>query len=250
MIATENLTPLDELINVKHKFISLRDVIRTIESIYDMRHEDIAEWLIMKLCVMNKILTVESKGIAGAIDKYSEDEDNVILIQMLSDVIVYGEDVIEPYFNQMRCEDDDVTPYEMFRYVGFMREDIEKITGITFNIGFFSDDYEDEDEDYESDNELHQTEEDNNIIAMWENTYGMETAKKFIAGLAIAIAANDKRYQRKDGLNKSAVVRVAENALNKYGGFIGVSDRQLTALISESLKSAPKLKDYTDSEQP
>ncbi|EAW2933296.1 hypothetical protein MLB55_005758 [Salmonella enterica] len=248
MIATENLTPLDELINVKHKFISLRDVIRTIESIYDMRHEDIAEWLIMKLCVMNKILTVESKGIAGAIDKYSEDEDNVILIQMLSDVIVYGEDVIEPYFNQMGYEDDNVTPYEMFRYVGFMREDIEKITGITFDIGFFSDDYEDE--DYESDSELHQTEEDNNIIAMWENTYGMETARKIIAGLAIVIAANDKRYQRKDGLNKSAVVRVAENALNKYGGFIGVSDRQLTALISESLKSAPKLKDYTDSEQP
>lgn len=250
MIATENLTPLDELINVKHKFISLRDVIRTIESIYDMRHEDIAEWLIMKLCVMNKILTVESKGIAGAIDKYSEDEDNVILIQMLSDVIVYGEDVIEPYFNQMGYEDDNVTPYEMFRYVGFMREDIEKITGITFDIGFFSDDYEDEDEDYESDSELHQTEEDNNIIAMWENTYGMKTARKIIAGLAIAIAANDKRYQRKDGLNKSAVVRLAENALIKYDGFIGVSGRQLTGLISEALKHAPKLKDYTDSEQP
>ncbi|EHI7337535.1 hypothetical protein V0N18_004348 [Salmonella enterica] len=250
MIATENLTPLDELINVKHKFISLRDVIRTIESIYDMRHEDIAEWLIMKLCVMNKILTVESKGIAGAIDKYSEDEDNVILIQMLSDVIVYGEDVIEPYFNQMRCEDDDVTPYEMFRYVGFMREDIEKITGITFNIGFFSDDYEDEDEDYESDNEPHQTEEDNNIIAMWENIYGMETANKLIAGLAIANAANDKKYQRKDGLNKSAVVRLAENSLIKYGGFIDVSGRQLTGLISKALKYAPKLKDDTDSEQP
>ncbi|ATI93390.1 hypothetical protein H0K13_004874 [Salmonella enterica] len=75
----------------------------------------------------------------------------------------------------------------------------------------------------------------------------METAKKFIAGLAIAIAANDKRYQRKDGFNKSAVARLAESALLKYGVSIGVSDRQLTELISEALKCAPKLK---DSEQP
>ncbi|HCL5065926.1 TPA: hypothetical protein N2E80_005440 [Salmonella enterica] len=86
--------------------------------------------------------------------------------------------------------------------------------------------------------------------AVWENTHGMETAKKFIAGLAIANAMNDKRCQRKDGLNKSAVARVAENALLKYGVSIGVSDRQLTELISEALKCTPKLKDYTDSEQP
>ncbi|ATI93610.1 hypothetical protein CGA23_27060 (plasmid) [Salmonella enterica subsp. enterica] len=74
----------------------------------------------------------------------------------------------------------------------------------------------------------------------------METAKKLCRS-AIAIAANDKRYQRKDGFNKSAVARLAESALLKYGVSIGVSDRQLTELISEALKCAPKLK---DSEQP
>ncbi|EAB2722587.1 hypothetical protein GUN64_001189 [Salmonella enterica] len=248
MITTENLTPLDELINVKHEFISLRDVIRTVESVYGMRYEDIAEWLIMKLCIRNKILTVESKGIAGAIDKYSEGEDNVILIQMLSDVMVYGEDVMEPYFNQMGYENEDVTPYEMFQYIGFMREDIEKITGITFDIGFFSDNYEDE--YYESDSEPHKTAEDNNIVAMWDNKYGMKTALKIIAGLSIAIAGNDKRYQRKGGLNKSAVSRLATNGLAKYGGSVGVSDRRMTELIGEALKYVPDLKGGADGGQP
>ncbi|EAW0463513.1 hypothetical protein [Salmonella enterica] len=107
-----------------------------------------------------------------------------------------------------------------------------------------------DDEYHHADNSVSDINNDPSPPAVWENTHGMETAKKFIAGLAIAIAANDKRYQRKDGFNKSAVARLAESALLKYGVSIGVSDRQLTELISEALKCAPKLKDYTDSEQP
>ncbi|HCL5065928.1 TPA: hypothetical protein N2E80_005442 [Salmonella enterica] len=107
-----------------------------------------------------------------------------------------------------------------------------------------------DDEFHHADNSVSDINNDPSPPAVWENTHGMETAKKFIAGLAIAIAANDKRYQRKDGFNKSAVARLAESALLKYGVSIGVSDRQLTELISEALKCAPKLKDYTDSEQP
>ncbi|EAQ6632191.1 hypothetical protein H0K13_004796 [Salmonella enterica] len=104
-----------------------------------------------------------------------------------------------------------------------------------------------DDEYHHADNSVSDINNDLSPPAVWENTHGMETAKKFIAGLAIAIAANDKRYQRKDGFNKSAVARLAESALLKYGVSIGVSDRQLTELISEALKCAPKLK---DSEQP
>ncbi|EFS1346143.1 hypothetical protein MPS29_002888 [Salmonella enterica] len=100
-----------------------------------------------------------------------------------------------------------------------------------------------------NDNPVSDINNDPSPPAVWENTHGMETAKKFIAGLAIAIAANDKRYQRKGGLNKSAIARLAENAMLKYGGSVGVSGRQLTELIGEALKYAPELKDDADGKQ-
>ncbi|EDW2056386.1 hypothetical protein S518_004259 [Salmonella enterica subsp. enterica] len=250
MATAEKLTPLDELINVKNEFISLRDVIRTIECIYDMRHEDIAEWLIMRLCIRNKILTVESKGIAGAFEKFSEDKDNVILIQMLGDVIIYGEDVMEPYFKLMGYDANDVTPYEEFRYVGFIREELEKITGIKFDIGFFCDneDYDEEDL-FASSDELYQATEVKESIAKWEETYGIETALMLYAGAAITLAKNDPKYRRGGKLNKSQVIRSVESSLAAYGGAFGVGNKQLSNLTEKALTlAAPKLTDdVTDS---
>lgn len=244
--AEKQLSPLEELMAIHGKFISLREMVEQIKRRYpSMTCGQVALWLVNKL--------------EGLDDYHRRDFQVEKLMRghkhdLLKGVAKHGADV-------MACNID-------FDEICVRREDAERKLNIEFPVmaeflppvlavndcTYQNDEYNHADNEEPSPeitvNTVHEINDNLSPPAVWENTHGMETAKKFIAGLAIAIAANDKRYQRKDGLNKSAVVRVAENALNKYGGFIGVSDRQLTALISESLKSAPKLKDYTDSEQP
>ncbi|EGE4648913.1 hypothetical protein AIT14_000860 [Salmonella enterica subsp. arizonae serovar 41:z4,z23:- str. 01-0089] len=232
MATTEKLTPLEELTIFRGEgiFIPLGEVCETIQNRYGMNRNQVAEWLYCKLCTQNHVELVREKAGSSPLNPMRE---------LVPDD--YGVKRLEQYLINY------VNGSPLVMGCGFIRHDLEKVLGVKFPFQKAS--YQD-DEYHHADNSVSDINNDLSPPAVWENTHGMETARKIIAGLAIANAANDKRFQRKDGLNKSAVVRVAENALNKYGGFIGVSDRQLTALISESLKSAPKLKDYTDSEQP
>lgn len=234
--AEKQLSPLEELIAIHGKFISLREMVEQIKRRYpSMTCGQVALWLVNKL--------------EGLDDYHRRDFQVEKLMRghkhdLLKGVAKHGAEVMNNN-NQ-------------FDEICVRREDAERKLNIEFPVMAeflppvltVNDCTYQDDEYHHADNSVSDINNDLSPPAVWENTHGMETARKIIAGLAIANAANDKRFQRKDGLNKSAVVRVAENALNKYGGFIGVSDRQLTALISESLKSAPKLKDYTDSEQP
>ncbi|EDV2893246.1 hypothetical protein CSM99_003665 [Salmonella enterica subsp. diarizonae] len=244
--AEKQLSPLEELIAMYGEYISLRELVEQIKRRYPvMTYEQAALWLINK---------------SGGLDDYRRRDFQVGKLMrghkhdLLKSVAKHGADV-------MTCNID-------FDEICVRREDAERKLNIEFPVmaeflppvlavndcTYQDDEYNHADNEEPSPeitvNTVHEINDNLSPPAVWENTHGMETAKKFIAGLAIAIAANDKRYQRKDGFNKSAVARLAESALLKYGVSIGVSDRQLTALISESLKSAPKLKDYTDSEQP
>lgn len=234
--AEKQLSPLEELIAIHGKFISLREMVEQIKRRYpSMTCGQVALWLVNKL--------------EGLDDYHRRDFQVEKLMRghkhdLLKGVAKHGAEVMNNN-NQ-------------FDEICVRREDAEGKLNIEFPVmaEFFppvltvNDCTYQDDEYHHADNSVSDINNDISPPAVWENTHGMETANKLIAGLAIANAINDKRCQRKDGLNKSAVARVAENALLKYGGSIGVSDRQLTALISEALKCAPKLKDYTDSEQP
>lgn len=244
--AEKQLSPLEELIKIHGEYISLREMVEQIKRRYpSMTYGQVALWLINK---------------SGGLDDYRRRDFQVEKLMrghkhdLLKGVAKHGVDV-------MTCNID-------FDEICVRREDAERKLNIklpvmpeflppvlTVNDCTYQDD-----EYHHADNEepspeitvntVHEINDNLSPPAVWENTYGMETANKLIAGLAIANAMNDKRCQRKDGLNKSAVARVAESALIKYGGFIGVTGRQLTGLISEALKYAPKLKDDADSEQP
>lgn len=234
--AEKQLSPLEELIAIHGKFISLREMVEQIKRRYsDMTYGQVALWLINK---------------TGGLDEYHRCDFQVEKSMrerrkgLLQNVVKHGAEVMNNN-NQ-------------FDEICVRRENAERILSTEFPVMAeflppllaVNDCTYQDDEYHHADNSVSDINNDISPPAVWENTHGMETANKLIAGLAIANAINDKRCQRKDGLNKSAVARVAGNALLKYGGSIGVSDRQLTALISEALKCAPKLKDYTDSEQP
>ncbi|EBW6019258.1 hypothetical protein JHW06_003101 [Salmonella enterica subsp. enterica serovar Infantis] len=242
MATTEKLTPLEELTIFRGEgiFIPLGEVCETIQNKYGMNRNQVAEWLYCKLCTQNHVELVREKAGSSPLNPMRE---------LVPDD--YGVKRLEQYLINY------VNGSPLVMGCGFIRHDLEKVLGVKFPFQTAS--YQD-DEYHHADNENLTPETNDNFIsdinndlsppAVWENTHGMETANKLIAGLAIANAMNDKRCQRKDGLNKSAVARVAESALIKYGGFIGVTGRQLTGLISEALKYAPELKDDADSEQP
>lgn len=244
--AEKQLSPLEELIAIHGKFISLREMVEQIKRRYsNMTYGQVALWLINK---------------SGGLDEYHRRDFQAKRLasgmkqDLLNSVVKHGAEVMN---NNNQLDEFCVRREDAERKLNIklpvMAEFLPPV--LTVNDCTYQDD-----EYHHADNEepspeitvntVHEINDNLSPPAVWENTHGMETANKLIAGLAIANAMNDKRCQRKDGLNKSAVVRVAENALTKYGGFIGVSDRQLTGLISEALKHAPELKDYTDSEQP
>ncbi|EAV1937094.1 hypothetical protein FHE25_22220 [Salmonella enterica] len=234
--AEKQLSPLEELIAIHGKFISLREMVEQIKRRYpSMTCGQVALWLVNKL--------------EGLDDYHRRDFQVEKLMRghkhdLLKGVAKHGAEVMNNnnQFDEICVRREDAEGKLNIEFP-VMAEFLPPV--LTVNDCTYQDD-----EYHHADNSVSDINNDISPPAVWENTHGMETANKLIAGLAIANAINDKRCQRKDGLNKSAVARVAENALLKYGGSIGVSDRQLTALISEALKCAPKLKDYTDSEQP
>ncbi|ECD5833178.1 hypothetical protein E1664_18805 [Salmonella enterica subsp. enterica serovar Newport] len=234
--AEKQLSPLEELMAIHGKFISLRELVEQIKRRYpSMTCGQVALWLVNKL--------------EGLDDYHRRDFQVKKLMRghkhdLLKSVTKHGAEVMNNnnQFDEICVRREDAEGKLNIEFP-VMPEFLPPV--LTVNDCTYQDD-----EYHHADNSVSDINNDPSPPAVWENTHGMETAKKFIAGLAIAIAANDKRYQRKDGFNKSAVARLAESALLKYGVSIGVSDRQLTELISEALKSAPKLKDYTDSEQP
>ncbi|ECW2473577.1 hypothetical protein DOW47_09030 [Salmonella enterica subsp. enterica serovar Florida] len=237
--AEKQLSPLEELIAIHGEYISLRELVEQVKRRCPvMTYEQVALWLTNKLRGLREYRRCDFQ-VERLMGGWGQ-----VLQGLLSSVVKHGAEAMnsDGQFDEICIRKEDAEGKLNIEFP-VMAEFLPPV--LTVNDCTYQDD-----EYHHADNSVSDINNDPSPPAVWENTHGMETAKKFIAGLAIAIAANDKRYQRKDGLNKSAVVRVAENALNKYGGFIGVSDRQLTALISESLKSAPKLKDYTDSEQP
>lgn len=234
--AEKQLSPLEELMAIHGKFISLRELVEQIKRRYpSMTCGQVALWLVNKL--------------EGLDDYHRRDFQVEKLMRghkhdLLKGVAKHGAEVMNNnnQFDEICVRREDAEGKLNIEFP-VMPEFLPPV--LTVNDCTYQDD-----EYHHADNSVSDINNDPSPPAVWENTHGMETAKKFIAGLAIAIAANDKRYQRKDGFNKSAVARLAESALLKYGVSIGVSDRQLTELISEALKCAPKLKDYTDSEQP
>ncbi|HAC8235786.1 TPA_asm: hypothetical protein G0G78_03970 [Salmonella enterica] len=244
--AEKQLSPLEELIAIHGKFISLRELVEQIKRRYpSMTCGQVALWLVNK---------------SGGLDDYHRRDFQTKRLaagmkqDLLNSVVKHGAEVMNNnnQFDEICVRREDAER-KLNIELPVMAEFLPSVLVVN-DCAYQDDEYHHADNENltpeTNDNSSSDINNDLSPPAVWENTYGMETANKLIAGLAIANAANDKKYQRKDGLNKSAVARVAENALIKYGGSIGVSDRQLTALISEALKYAPKFKGYTDSEKP
>ncbi|EMF7826047.1 TPA: hypothetical protein ACJCXE_002246 [Yersinia enterocolitica] len=70
----------------------------------------------------------------------------------------------------------------------------------------------------------------------WGSFAGKETALAFIAGMAIALARNNPQCRRGVKMNKTAIARVATQAMLN-AGFRGemVTEKQMSNLISEAL---------------
>ena len=70
----------------------------------------------------------------------------------------------------------------------------------------------------------------------WGGFAGKETALAFIAGMAIALARNNPQCRRGVKMNKTAIARVATQAMLN-AGFSGemVTEKQMSNLISEAL---------------
>lgn len=234
--AEKQLSPLEELMAIHGKFISLRELVEQIKRRYpSMTCGQVALWLVNKL--------------EGFDDYHRRDFQVEKLMRghkhdLLKSVAKHGAEVMNNnnQFDEICVRREDAEGKLNIEFP-VMAEFLPPV--LTVNDCTYQDD-----EYHHADNSVSDINNDPSPPAVWENTHGMETANKLIAGLAIANAANDKRYQRKDGLNKSAAARLAGNTLLKYGVSICVSDRQLTELISAALKCVPKFKGYTDDEQP
>ncbi|EPD0208798.1 hypothetical protein ACR4U3_001417 [Salmonella enterica] len=244
--AEKQLSPLEEMIRSCGKYISLRELMEQIKRRYpSMTCGQVALWLAGKL---------ENYDNYTRSNFHARKLPGGHMQRLLRDIVNHGSDVMNgnSQFDDIcvRRKSAEITLNTELPVMAEFLPSVLVVNDCTYQ----DDEYHHADNEEPSPeitvNTVHEINDNLSSPAVWENTHGMETANKLIAGLAIANAMNDKRCQRKDGLNKSAVVRVAENALNKYGGFIGVSGRQLTGLISEALKCAPKLKDDADSEQP
>ncbi|EAQ9996066.1 hypothetical protein EAP59_09385 [Salmonella enterica] len=254
--AEKQLSPLEELIAIHSEHISLRELVEQIKRRYpSMTCGQVALWL------MNKLQGItEYRRRDFQVEQLTGDWRHGlrVLQGLLSDVVKHGAEAMN---NNGRFDEICVRKKDAEEALNVelpvIAEFLPPVLAVTVDSRTGQND-----ECYiagVADNEnlppettvdsVHEINDNLSPPAVWENTHGMETAKKFIAGLAIAIAANDKRYQRKGGLNKSAVARLAENAMLKYGGSVGVSGRQLTELIGEALKYAPELKDDADGKQ-
>lgn len=96
---TGKLNPLEELQAAKNEFISLREVFDSLtEQFPDASLEELAEWMIKKLCYESHI-QVFMKGIAGKLNIPDRDypfDDNPFLLNLLSRVINNGHDALTP----------------------------------------------------------------------------------------------------------------------------------------------------------
>lgn len=222
----EKLTPLEELMRERGRFISIREAVGTVKARYpEMTYEQVAEWIYRKA----RSLGVVEKTFAG----------------------ITGSAVsTEELFKRIANNGGEVMSGNEYGIKGYYREALEK--ALNMNLPAMRADYQDDDYTGRQKGNTQGIScgavTVNEPPAIWENIHGMETAQKMIAGLVIMNAVNDKRFQRKDGINKSAVARLAANGLAKYGGAFNVSDRQLTELISKTLKHVPKLKDAVNGE--
>ncbi|EDZ5934467.1 hypothetical protein GSB46_005545 [Salmonella enterica] len=243
--AEKQLSPLEELIAIHGEHISLRELVEQIKRRYPvMTYEQVALWLMNKLQGITEYRRRDfqvERLLAGRTQG------------LLSDVVKHGAEALnnDGRFDEICIRKKDAEEALNIE-LPVMAEFLPPVLAVNSHTSQNDECYIAGNENLSpetNDNPVSDIDNDPSPPAVWENTHGMETAKKFIAGLAIAIAANDKRYQRKGGLNKSAIARLAENAMVKYGGSVGVSGRQLTELIGEALKYAPKLKDDADCKQ-
>ncbi|EAP0829032.1 hypothetical protein AIS07_26900 [Salmonella enterica] len=252
--AEKQLSPLEELIAIHSEHISLRELVEQIKRRYpSMTYEQVALWL------MNKLQGItEYRRRDFQVEQLTGDWRHGlrVLQGLLSDVVKHGAEAMN---NNGRFDEICIKKKDAEEALNVELPVIAEFLPPVLAVNSHT---SQNDECYiagVADNEnlppettvdsVHEINDNLSPPAVWENTHGMETAKKFIAGLAIAVAGNDKRYQRKDGLNKSAVARLAANGLAKYGGYVGVSDRRMTELIGEALKYAPELKDDADGKQ-
>lgn len=235
--AEKQLSPLEELIAIHGKFISLREMVEQIKRRYpSMTCGQVALWLVNKL---------------EGLDDYRRRDFQVGKLMrghkhdLLKGVAKHGADV-------MTCNID-------FDEICVRREDAERKLNIEFPVMAeflppvlaVNDCTYQDDEYHHTDNSVSDINNDISPPAVWENTHGMETLLSMFAGLLIAFAKSDKRYQRKGGINKSEMVRLMVNNVRKYGGNLDVTDDQLRKLTGKALKQyAPKFKGYTDDEQP
>lgn len=120
----------------------------------------------------------------------------------------------------------DYTDYDTF---GFKREDIEKLLGFKFPVAQSSC------VKVQGKNIICSDEEDS-LPVEWSTSAGMETAKMFIAGLAVALSKSGSCYRRGGKINKSAVIDAAIKSINEFGVGVTLTDKALRNLLDSALK--------------
>ncbi|EEF5707787.1 hypothetical protein GNM00_13235, partial [Salmonella enterica] len=173
--AEKQLSPLEELMAIHGKFISLRELVEQIKRRYpSMTCGQVALWLVNKL--------------EGFDDYHRRDFQVKKLMRghkhdLLKSVAKHGAEVMNNnnQFDEICVRREDAEGKLNIEFP-VMAEFLPPV--LTVNDCTYQDD-----EYHHADNSVSDINNDLSPPAVWENTHGMETAKKFIAGLAIAIAA-------------------------------------------------------------
>lgn len=243
----KQLSPLEELIAIHGKYISLRELVEQIKRRHpSMTYGQVALWLINK---------------SGGLDEYHRRDFQAKRLaagmkqDLLNSVVKHGAEVMNNnnQFDEICVRREDVER-KLNIELPVMPEFLPPVLAVN-DCAYQDDEYHHADNENlmpeTNDNSISDINNDLSPPAVWENTYGMETLSSMFAGLLIAFAKSDKRYQRKGGINKSETVRLMVNNVRKYGGSLDVTDDQLRKLTGKALKQyAPKFKGYTDDEQP
>lgn len=229
----KKLTPLEELKQMKTRFISLREAIEQVRAKNPgMTQPQAAEWIFAKAITETDIVKHLFAGKTIPATKNG----------IMKHKALKGADWLNTY--------------------GFIRADLERALGMDLSASSLAICHQDNVyveviQNGESDNAAPLPTDvvdnsklpanDENSIEWDMSVAGMKTALNLISGLAAALGKTSETYRRGGKLNISGLADCAERNLKQFGGGFSVSDRWVRKLLTDALKQClPEIENEAD----
>ncbi|ECK2141343.1 hypothetical protein FQW43_16240 [Salmonella enterica subsp. enterica serovar Enteritidis] len=213
----EKLTPLEELMRERGKFISIREAVETVKARYpEMTYEQVAEWIYRKARSL------------GVVEKKFSD-------------IVGSAVSLEKFFKRVAIGGGKVMSENDYNIMGYYRKELERVLDMDLSAllpSCHQDDIylrtiKDKQDTTPSDNiaVINQLPVVNGY-AGWESRFaGKKTAMEIIAALSkVIMEKSGNKYRRGSGVSASAIADSVVETLNK------TDSQKYRKLISEALR--------------